>query len=221
MRHKELEKRFVTLLIAILLLILVAPLLFSTTIGHTVLPLLGALIPLAGVYAVSAEKRQVRMALLLGIPAVLAGGASLLGSGARLGGGVVLLIPLAFYAYAIWVIGTRVFGASKVTGDTLAGAACVYLLIGIFCWFLYMFVEVRAPGSFAGIRPLGPGTPENRVDLLYFSFVTLTTVGYGDVAPVSPQSRSVAIVEAVTGMLYIAILIARLVGLHGMRSRAE
>lgn len=221
LHDQDYEKRFLTLLAVMLLLILAAPLLFSTTIGRALVPFVGAAIPLAGVYAVSGDRRQLRIALLLGVPAVLASGANLMGDGARLWGGAALLIPLGFYVYAIWIVGTRVLGTTRVTGDTLAGAACVYLLLGVLWWGLYAFVEVRAPGSFTGIRPLGVGVPEHRLDLLYFSFVTLTTLGYGDVVPVSSQARSLAIVEAVTGVLYIAILIARLVGLHGARPRTD
>ena len=221
MHDPDFDKRFLLLLMTILLLILVAPLLFSTAIGRSLLPFLGAVIPLAGVYAVSDSRRHMTIALLMGLPAVAAMGAGLIGQGPRLWGGLVFLVPLVFYAYTIWIIGTRVLGSIRVTGDTLAGAACVYLLLGISWWLLYMWLEFREPGSFAGVRPLGTGVPEHRLDLLYFSFVTLTTLGYGDVAPVSPQARSLATVEAVTGVLYIAILIARLVGLHGVRPREE
>ncbi len=109
---------------------------------------------------------------------------------------------------------TRVFGPGPVTRQRIEGAVAVYLLFGLAWAEGYECVEAFAPGAF--------GLPAGEVPtagwfspLLYFSFVTLTTLGYGDVLPVHPAARSLAMFEALMGQLYPAVLIARLVSLQG------
>ena len=107
-----------------------------------------------------------------------------------------------------------------MTADTVLGGVCIYLLLGVLFTEIFQFIEAAAPGSFAlGGQPLeleqDLGAHYERYPAaLYFSFVTLTTLGYGDITPVSPEARVLAITEAVIGQLYIAIFVARLVGLH-------
>jgi hypothetical protein len=92
-----------------------------------------------------------------------------------------------------------------------------YLLLGIIWAHAYALVALQRPGAFAG--PVSPGDGPRA--FFYFSFVTLATLGYGDVLPVHPAARSLATLEAVTGTLYIAILLARLVSLAGGSGRGE
>jgi hypothetical protein len=111
-------------------------------------------------------------------------------------------------------------GANRRTSDAVLGGVCVYLLMGTAFYNLFCIVEIASPGAFlAGGETLrdvgGENLRDGRYpDLLYFSFVTLTTLGYGDVAPVSPFARSLATAAAVAGQLYLAILMAGLVGMH-------
>ncbi len=104
-----------------------------------------------------------------------------------------------------------------VTLDVLYGAGCVYLLLGL-CWGkVYSIVERSWPGSFAlGPRiPVPPFAPLGTDALLmYLSFMTLTTTGYGDVTPLSPPARIFAVLEAIGGQLFLTLMIARLVGLY-------
>ncbi len=109
--------------------------------------------------------------------------------------------------------------SSTTTMDLIYGAISIYLMMGIAWSFLFMIVEAIEPGSFF-IRPeQNIGGILNQADFIYYSFATLTTLGYGDITPATSQARSLAILEAVTGTLYIAVLIARLVGLY--RSNTE
>jgi hypothetical protein len=122
---------------------------------------------------------------------------------------------------APWVLGTgmlslglllvvilgRTLRDGPVTTRRLHGGVAAYLLLGVLWAYAYAVVGAIRPGAFAG--PVNPGDGPRA--WLYFSFVTLTTTGYGDVLPVHPVARSLATLEAVTGSLYLAILIARLV----------
>jgi hypothetical protein len=108
------------------------------------------------------------------------------------------------------VVLVQTFRAGPVNVHRVQGAVAAYLLLGLAWGYAYELVAVLHPGAFASALAL-PG--EGR-SLLYFSFVTLTTVGYGDVTPVLPAARSLALMEALTGQLYPAILLARIVTLH-------
>jgi len=100
-----------------------------------------------------------------------------------------------------------------VDRDRIYAVVAGYLMLGIIWAYLYGIVEVLAPGSFnMGSDWQIDDAGESKVKLLYFSFVTLTTLGYGDVSPALPFAQSLAVLEAATGILYIAVLVASLVG---------
>lgn len=104
--------------------------------------------------------------------------------------------------------------STRITMDTIYGAACVYFMIGIFWSALYRLVYLVDPGAFhfATAGQAGAGSLEAWFG--YYSMITLTTIGYGDITPVSPVARSLAMLEGLMGQLYLAITIARLVGLQ-------
>jgi hypothetical protein len=111
---------------------------------------------------------------------------------------------------------TRVFSAGDVTIARIEGAVAVHLLIGVFCAALYHIIWLLDPQAF-----LASGGPVQQPSaLFYFSMVTLTTVGYGDITPATTTARSVAMFEAMAGQLYPAVLIARLVSME-LASRAD
>ena len=98
---------------------------------------------------------------------------------------------------------------TDISPNRLVGAVCVYLLLGVIWAIAYTILEMISPGSFGGFTPLqGRGWDS---EWLYFSFVTMTTLGYGDILPVSATARVLAYMQAVFGQLYVAILVAGLV----------
>ncbi|MCL4806392.1 MAG: hypothetical protein KJ062_01140 [Thermoanaerobaculia bacterium] len=106
----------------------------------------------------------------------------------------------------------RVFAPGAITTHRLVGAVAAYLLVGLTFALAYEWLEFVRPGSFqAGDRPTEGAYPT----ILYFSFVTLSTVGYGDVLPLSQQARALSNLESLVGVLYPAVLIGRLLAMHG------
>lgn len=120
----------------------------------------------------------------------------------------------------ITAILTEVLRTEYVTLDTVVGAASVYLLIGLLWGALYALLELWSPGALRyppNFQPTGPAPllPLMRdTIILYYSFETLTTIGYGDVTPATPPARFFSVCEALVGQLYLAVLVARFVGLQ-------
>ncbi len=111
------------------------------------------------------------------------------------------------------VVAQAVFGPGKVTFHRIIGAVLLYLNIGLIFVALFCFVALLEPKAFTGLGSL-QDTLAVAGNLIYFSFVTLTSVGYGDIVPLHPFARSLANVEAIIGQLYPATLLARLVTLE-------
>ena len=101
---------------------------------------------------------------------------------------------------------------TDVSPNRLIGAVCVYLLLGVIWAVAYTILEMISPGSFGGFTPLQGRGWDN--EWLYFSFVTMTTLGYGDLLPLSATARAMAYMQAVFGQLYVAILVAGLVSAY-------
>jgi hypothetical protein len=118
-----------------------------------------------------------------------------------------------FLAGAIATLSKQLNRASQVDQDIIAGAISVYLLIGIFWFLLYRIVFNLNAENFIELQG-NEGNPD--FTLLYFSFTTLTTVGYGDITPTASAAMGLANLESIVGQLYPAIFVARLVSLYGV-----
>ena len=101
-----------------------------------------------------------------------------------------------------------------VTTDLIFGAISVYLLMGSMFAFANLLLEILYPGSFAGITVGQASIRSTYPTFVYYSFVTLTTLGYGDITPLSRIAGTLAYTEAIMGQMYLSILVARLVGMH-------
>ena len=123
-----------------------------------------------------------------------------------------LLALACFLLVAISFTLNQVVFGTAVNANRLIGAVCVYLLLGSIWALAYTLLNMLDPGSFAGFVPAsGPGWNS---EWLYFSFVTMTTLGYGDILPISATARALAYLQAVVGQFYIAVLVAGLVGAY-------
>ncbi|MEM6274532.1 MAG: ion channel [Myxococcota bacterium] len=125
----------------------------------------------------------------------------------------------SFFVYVIFFLFRYLFSTPRVTTNMLLASLSIYLALAIIWGMLYGLLDVFYPGSFK----LGPHeySVPNINDLLYFSVVTLTTLGYGDISPLSPQAKTIAATEAFVGQIYLTVLVARLVGLHIAESSAD
>jgi voltage-gated potassium channel len=127
------------------------------------------------------------------------------------------LFGMAFLAILTTAILIYIFSQEDIDADMIAGAIVAYLLMALMWSLIYGLIEAARPGSFQ----LADGTVFFRRELFtYFSLVTITTVGYGDVVPVTPVARAFANLEAVVGQLYLVILVSWMVGMYvSARSR--
>jgi hypothetical protein len=122
------------------------------------------------------------------------------------------LALIGFLLVAITFTLRQVAVGTDINANRLVGAICVYLLLGVIWALVYTLVNTIAPGSFAGFSPMDDLGWDS--EWLYFSFVTMTTLGYGDILPISATARSLAYMQAVAGQFYIAVLVAGLVGAY-------
>ena len=127
-----------------------------------------------------------------------------------------LSIALIFCGLSLVFALRQVFTGTAMTLNRMTGAVCVYLLLGISLGIINLFIYKLVPGSFKGISDSADLTAG--LDLFYYTFVTMTTLGYGDITPVRPLARAVAYMTAVGGQFYIAILVGMLVGLYLKKS---
>ena len=159
-----------------------------------------------------------RIAMGLGVLAVAVhalvvwSGTDLLQSNALLF--ALFLLYFLFTVACLSVLGWRIFTERQVTGDTIRGGIAVYFLGGLAWAFLYDIMMVVDPQALRLAEATGQFS-----QIIYYSFVTMTTLGYGDIVPLSAVARTLAYMEAALGQIYVAVLIARLVGLNTARKQ--
>jgi voltage-gated potassium channel len=202
--------RFLYLLFLILMLIAIQPLEEAIGKFSMLLDLIVTAILVSAIYAISQERNFRIIGVLLAFPVLLSVWSThffnitwLLISGNLCG--------IAFFAFIIITVLSFIFSQDEITIDQIAGAAVVYLLMAIMWIYVYRVIEMIHPGSFYIAQGQSTGQPPS---FLYYSFVTITTLGYGDIFPVSTAAKSCAILEAVIGQLYLVITVAWLVGAH-------
>jgi len=208
-------RRFSTvqLLIALALFFTCAPFVEEIKGGELIVSILFSLVLLAGVLAVAERKRVLVIALVLAVPAV--GGrwinhfrADLVPPAVFLVAGLVLII------FVVGHLLRFILRAPSVTTEVLCASISAYLMLGLMWTMAYWLVDQLTPGGAFSFNTNSGTRSMNGFNGFYFSFITLSTVGYGDITPVSKIARWLAAMEAMTGLLYVAVLIARLVALY-------
>lgn len=195
----------------VFLMFVVAPLQAKGIIAFTEFGFLFSLVLVGGVFVISGSLTAI-IAMLIAVG--MAGAGAVL----RLTAPSIHDIYLFSGAWLIigitlgWVIARAVFAPGRITYHRIVGAILLYLTIAVTFVSLFTFVGLLVPNAFSGLSfEDSPALPSK---LIYFSFVTLTSTGYGDIVPVDPVARSLCNVETIIGQLYPATLLARLVTLE-------
>jgi voltage-gated potassium channel len=216
--QRLMQGRSIYLLVSLLVLVSIGPWL-TDLVSRGVWELLFTLVALSSIHMLGVQRGQALMAGLLALPTLASLWLRQLIPAVGLSQVALVLLTL-FLLYTTATVLLHVFSAKTVTTDTLSVALCVYLLMGYLWGSLYGLIYLLVPGAFhlpmewtpAAEQGIARDVPLNF--LTYFSFMTLTTVGYGDVLPISGSARAAVTLEAVLGHFYLAVLVARLVGLH-------
>jgi voltage-gated potassium channel len=123
-----------------------------------------------------------------------------------------LLLLLCFLVWMTWLAVHQVLFTGSISSNDIVGAICIYMLLGLIWALLYLLIAQTTPGAFNGL-PHAPWL-DNFAAAVYFSFVTITTLGYGDISPALPVARFLVMMEAIVGVFYMAILVASLIGVR-------
>ena len=195
----------------LVMMFVVAPLQALGVFAFQVFELLLAIMLVAGVFIISGSRTAVA-AMLVALAMIITGAVlrirspSILDLNLFAGAWLIVGVTLA------WAVARSIFAPGRVTYHRVVGAVLLYLTVAIIFAAFYTFLGTLDPKAFIGLSV--EDSPKLATRLIYFSFTTLTTTGYGDVSPVHPIARSLCNLEAIFGQLYPATLVARLVTLQ-------
>ncbi|GMR05893.1 MAG: potassium channel family protein [Gammaproteobacteria bacterium] len=205
------QNNFVYLLVALVFFLLLGAIVeqLQLSFGQRLVQSSTVVVIAIGVWSFRATKRRywTGLGLLAAITVVVIIGLILESAGLNY---IHLLLLLAFFIWATWLAARQVLFTGIIDGHKIIGAICIYLLLGLIWALMYLLIAEAVPEALNGLQQ-APWY-ENFSALSYFSFVTLTTLGYGDISPASPIAQFLAYMEAVVGIFYTAILVASLIG---------
>ena len=213
------SKRFGYLAKSLVILILAYPYLEVNVTGQIVMTIITILVMMSLVVAVGDRRRDFIIAFCLTLPwfVSLIVNFPLFESARTVLIRKEIVFAILLFSYTTIKIFLHLLKSREVTSEILFASVFVYLLIGLTWAALYIFINILYPHSFIDV---GDNIAITAPRFLFFSYITLTTVGYGTLTPISDPARSLALLEAIIGQLYLAILVARLVGLHISKPKA-
>lgn len=210
------QYKYEVLLAAQLLLSFVSPLFSSTPFASTVLDITISIVFITAIYVISSTRKHFIIGMILMVPTlILTWGVKIYQQETL--EFIALFGSVFFFCYIAWLILVDIFRTRMVTFDIIAAGISVYLFFGNICGFIYAIISRLDPDAFSipevTVSYVGDSIG-NVSSAMYFSFVTLTTLGYGDITPINDFARSLAYLEAAMGQIYLTVLIASLVGIH-------
>lgn len=211
------HRSFVALFSCLMILFVCAPFLHGIGMEEELFISLCFLGLMGTVILVLRKRRGHRVMILTGLAATLTNGAVFFTENPA-PDIATLMLDAVFYTFAIFYMARLIFRSERVTSHVITGAVCIYLLAAIQGGLLFALIDCFIPNSFIipGDRPDKPleSLYEN---FIYYSFASLTTLGYGDIAATSTPARFFSVLEAAFGQIYLTVLVARLVGTHIMQ----
>lgn len=209
------------LLLVQLVGVLLYPYMDQSQIGRATFSIFGLVVLVLAVRAVHVSPALTWVSIALGAPILIL---TIIGivdpsDGPRLLPTSILFA--VFYGYTSYALLRYMFHERNVTADTLYATGATFTVVAWSFAYIYSALQVVAPGAFAGAAPAG--TPLTWFELLFLSFTTLSSVGLSDIVPALPQARSIVMIEQVAGLLYVALIVSRVVGLTvaAQRSRGD
>ncbi len=217
--------RYFYLLVSMIVMLIAVPLVETWQGGLMILMSLVLVTMSLAIYAISGKRYYICIASILALPPLFLSMLALFGVfGFTRESPVFLYIAMPlfslFWLFITFLILRTFLSESIFTRDKICGAVCVFLLIGVSWATIYLNIQNLAPESFYLITPGEAAIPHITVSqAIYFSFLTMATMGYGDIIPGNNLVRTVAYSQAVVGVLYIAVFIARVVSLYEQQHR--
>jgi len=202
------EFKMFNFMCSILILLILSALLENYKYSYLVLNSLSTIVIILGVYAASADKRSILILLILSLPWFLSEWFFLKSTN-------TVFLSFFFFLYVTLTLFHMLIKAKDVTQDTLYGAVCVYLMLGILWASIYGLINEVVPGSIFTGNLIEEHLTSN--EIIYFSFTTLTTLGYGDITLMTPVGRIMSVLEALIGQLFIAFMVARLIAIYSFK----
>jgi hypothetical protein len=208
-KEPSVTPRFFLLFLFLVGNLILYPFAEGTGIGYYLFRAFAYAAIIGGVYAVSFRRIVLVLVIVLAAPAVIHR-VFITPEDASTFAILNTVLSFAFDGLIIVVIFRRVFERGHVSAETIFGALCIYLLIG-FCYAgIYGLLWALRPNAFYLDPTLNLHTKPGRFDFVYYSFATITSLGPSGIAPVAGQARSISVMESITGILYLAVLISRL-----------
>ncbi len=228
-RQRAAEQPFTVLLATVILVLIGATQMEATRFGNIVFAGAMTCVYLAGLFAHRNNRYVFHVAVLIAVLAIPVSWSVIFAESPSLNISQAIII-IVFCGMTAGMVLLAVVRFSRIqTSQAIVGAVCVYLLIGLTWAIIYQLIEMLDPDAFAfaarRVVDTGNGPHTSFSQMTYFSFVTLSTLGYGDITPRTTTAETACWIEATIGQLYLAILVARLVGImpgrHGVEEKRE
>lgn len=203
-----LERRYKALLICLVLMILVPFLMQGSPYQDMTSFAFNSSSILLCIYAIHESMRQLLGGIIFAIVVIVINRLGLFQESSIVDFYLSFIIYVLFYIYVVVRLMKMIVNTERVRAGVLFAAVIVYLLLGIIGGYLYMLIENAVPGSLNNLSLVNLKNPS---EFFYFSFTTLSTLGYGDITPVSPPAEAVSMILSITGPLYLTVLVALLV----------
>lgn len=214
------KRRFYLLFLLLLAYLIIYPYTQQGGFDYLAFRIFAAAVVLLSVYAISFRRSFVVIALVLAIPTLLQRMLRPFGNAGGLSVSSTVL-GFAFDVFIVVVIFRRVFTKGQPDSEAIFGALCIYLLVGFGFAGLYGMLATVQPHAFYLDPVANLRTVPDRFDFIYYSFGTMTSLGAAGITPVSDQARSISVIEAILGVLYLAVLISRLMSAYQRQSSNE